>query len=492
MARSPIILALDQGTTSSRALAFDGEANIVATAQAEFPQIYPQPGWVEHDPEAIWATTLSSAREAVSKAKEKGGDIVAIGITNQRETAIVWDRKTLQPIHNAIVWQDRRTANVCAAMKDAGREETVRQKTGLLLDPYFSATKIAWILDQVEGARERAERGDLAFGTVDSFLLARLTGGAHLTDATNASRTSLFNIRRNEWDDELLELFRAPRAALPEVRDNMSQFGIARPEWLGKEVPVLAMIGDQQSASIGQACFEPGDIKSTYGTGCFVLAPTKDFVLSKNRLLTTIARRIDGEISYALEGSIFIAGAAVQWLRDGLGIIKSSSETEALARSLTSNNGVYLVPAFAGLGAPHWAADARGIICGLTRGSGRAEIARAALESVAYQTADLIDAMAADGALCKTLKVDGGMVANDWLMQFLANIQNAAIDRPAIMETTALGAAFLAGVEAGVYGSLAEIGRLRRTERLFTPAIGPDDRTMLRHEWKIALDRALM
>ena len=492
MTGKPLILAIDQGTTSSRALVFDADAAIVAVSQAEFPQIYPQPGWVEHDPEAIWSTTLQTARDAIAKAEAAGGRVIAIGITNQRETTVVWDRKTLAPLRNAIVWQDRRTADICAALKSDGREAEVRQKTGLLLDPYFSATKLAWSLDHVDGARARAERGDLAFGTIDSFLLARLTGGAHLTDATNASRTNLFNIRENRWDDALLDIFRAPRATLPEVRDNMSEFGVTAPGIFERPIPILAMIGDQQSAAVGQACLHAGDIKSTYGTGCFVVAPTDGFVLSRNRLLSTIARRIDGETFYALEGSIFIAGAAVQWLRDSLGVIKSSAETEALARSLTSNNGVYLVPAFAGLGAPHWAAEARGLICGLTRGAGRAELARAALESVAYQTADLIDAMAADGAPCKALKVDGGMVANDWLMQFLADIQNAPVDRPTIMETTALGAAFLAGVKAGVYGSIDDIARLRRTQAAFTPSMKEAERRKLRGEWKIALDRALL
>lgn len=492
MARRPLILSIDQGTTSSRALAFDENAGIVAVAQEEFPQIYPQPGWVEHDPEAIWETTLRTARQAIAAAEAEGGEIAAIGITNQRETTVVWDRKTLRPVHHAIVWQDRRTAAKCDMLKKAGHESMVQEKTGLFLDPYFSATKAAWILDKVEGARARAERGDLAFGTIDSFLLARLTGGAHLTDATNASRTSLFNIRDHKWDQALLDLFRVPAAMLPEVRDNISEFGVAKPDWFGKPVPVFSMIGDQQSAAVGQACLEPGDIKSTYGTGCFVLAPTAGFVLSRNRLLTTIGRRIAGETFYALEGSIFIAGAAVQWLRDALGVIRNSAETEALARSLQSNNGVYLVPAFAGLGAPHWAAEARGLICGLTRGSGRAELARASLESVAYQTADLIDAMAADGAPCKALKADGGMVANDWLMQFLADIQNAPVDRPVIKETTALGAAFLAGVKAGVFGSISDIRRLRGTERLFEPKMQSAERGKLRGEWKIALDRALM
>lgn len=491
MSRKPIILAVDQGTTSSRALGFDENAAIVAAAQAEFPQLYPQPGWVEHDPEAIWGTTLQTARQAFSDAEARGYEVVAIGITNQRETSVVWDRKTIDPINNAIVWQDRRTADHCAALQKAGRESVVQEKTGLFLDPYFSATKLAWILEHQDGARARAGKGDLAFGTIDSFLLARLTGGAHLTDATNASRTSLFSITDNRWDEALLDLFNVPRAMLAEVRDNLSEFGEAKAEWFGRTIPIYAMIGDQQAAAIGQGCLEPGEIKSTFGTGCFVLAPTDKVIRSRNRLISTISRRIDGVTHYALEGSIFVAGAAVQWLRDSLGVIKSAAETDALARSLSSNNGVHLVPAFAGLGAPHWAADARGLISGLTRGSGRAELARAALESVAYQTVDLIDALAADGAPCATLKVDGGMVANNWLMQFLADIQNAPVDRPTVMETTALGAAMLAGVKAGVYASLGEVHKLRKTETLFRPSMPDAERRRLRSEWKSALDRAL-
>ena len=487
----PLVLAIDQGTTSSRAIVFDAAASIVAVAQEEFPQLYPQAGWVEHDPDAIWATTLRTARAAFRAAEEKGGRVAAIGVTNQRETTIVWDRKTLKPVHNAIVWQDRRTADICAALKERGLERDVQARTGVLLDPYFSATKLAFILDSEPALRARAARGELAFGTVDSFVLARLTGGAHLTDATNASRTSLYNIRDNRWDDALLDMFNAPRAVLPEVRDTISDFGETLRDHFGRAIPVCALVGDQQAAAVGQACLSPGDIKSTYGTGCFVLAPIAGFTLSKNRLLTTIARRIDGVTHYALEGSIFVAGAAVQWLRDGLQIIKTSSETQALARSIASNGGVYLVPGFTGLGAPHWAPDARGLICGLTRGAGRAEIARAALESVAYQTADLLDAMAADGAPCKTLKVDGGMVANDWLMQFLAGVQNAAVDRPAIMETTALGAAVLAGVKAGVFASTDDIAALRRTERRFSPAMTPAERETLRGGWKKALQRTL-
>lgn len=492
MTSTPMVLAIDQGTTSSRAIVFDERANVIAAAQAEFKQLYPRPGWVEHDPEAIWSTTLSTAREAVAAAEANGGEIAAIGVANQRETVVVWDRKTLRPISNAVVWQDRRTADECAVLKNNGAEELVQQKTGLLLDPYFSATKIAWLLDHADGARALAIRGALAFGTIDSFILSRLTGGAHLTDATNASRTSLFNIRSGAWDEDLLNLFRVPKGVLPEVRDTMCDFGKTKVEFFGRAIPVFAMVGDQQAAAIGQACFEPGDVKSTYGTGGFLLAPTKDFLLSKNRLLTTIARRIDGKTHFALEGSIFIAGAAVQWLRDMLGVLRSSADSDALARSIPSNNGVYLVPAFAGLGAPHWAPEARGLISGLTRGAGRAELARAALECVAYQTADLMQAMAADGAPCLTLKVDGGMAANDWLMQFLADIQNTPVDRPEILETTALGAAFLAGVRASVYGSLEEVARLRKTAARFEPKMTTMDRTRLLSEWRTALSRALL
>lgn len=490
MAR-PMILAIDQGTTSSRALVFDDQARLVALAQAEFPQIFPKPGWVEHDPDAIWTTMVETARAALAEAEKGDGRVVAIGITNQRETSVIWERRNLAPIHNAIVWQDRRTADRCAALKSDDGERFVQDRTGLLLDPYFSATKIAWMLDAVDGAREMAARGELAFGTIDSFLLARLTGGVHWTDATNASRTSLFNVIANEWDEELLRFFGVPRAILPEVCDNISAFGHTDPALFGRAIPILAMIGDQQSAAIGQACLNVGEVKSTYGTGCFVLAPIDKFRLSQNRLLTTIARRINGQNTYALEGSIFVAGAAIQWLRDQLGLIRSSTETEAIAKSIASNGGVYMVPAFTGLGAPHWKPDARGVITGLTRGAGRAEIIRAALESVAYQTADLLDAMKADGAPLSTLRVDGGMVGNNWLLQFLADILDAKVDRPTILETTALGAGFLAGVGAGVFGSVEDIARVRVSDRTFAPTMAPEDLRLLRGEWKIALDRAL-
>ncbi len=491
MARSPLLLAIDQGTTSSRAIVFSANGEIVAVSQKEFPQVYPQPGWVEHDPEAIWGTTVETARSAITTAESGGGEVVGIGITNQRETTVVWDRKSTKPIYNAIVWQDRRTADLCAKLKVDGAESLVQETTGLLLDPYFSATKLGWILSHTDGASDAARRGALCFGTIDSFLLARLTGGAHLTDATNAARTSLFNITTNQWDDRLLDLFGVPKAILPEVRDNVGEFGFTKPDIFGRPLPIFAMVGDQQGAAIGQACFMPGDVKSTYGTGCFLLAPIEKFKLSRNRLLTTIGRRINGRTHYVLEGSIFVGGAVVQWLRDELKIVSNAAETEALARSLPDNGGVYLIPAFAGLGAPHWDANARGAVLGLTRGAGRAHLARAALESVAYQTADLIDAMRADGATCDALKVDGGMVANDWLMQFLSDIQGAPVDRPTILETTAFGAALLAGVGAGMFTGVEDVLSLRKTDATFAPELSEDSRQLLRREWSAALKRVL-
>ncbi|MEO1152014.1 MAG: glycerol kinase GlpK [Pseudomonadota bacterium] len=493
MADGQAILAIDQGTTSSRAMVFDSAGSILSVAQAEFPQIYPQTGWVEHDPEAIWETTLASAKEAVAAAEPKGHAVGAVGITNQRETTLVWDRKTGVPVHNAIVWQDRRTAQICADLRAAEHLPLVRERTGLLLDPYFSATKIAWILDHVPGARARAEAGELAFGTVDSFLIWRLTDGAvHATDATNASRTSLFNIHTNHWDDDLLSIFRVPRACLPEVKDCAADFGATAPGLFGRSLPIAGVAGDQQAAAIGQAGFAEGAIKSTYGTGCFVLVNTgKNPVTSGNNLLTTISYRLGGETVYALEGSIFSAGASVQWLRDELGIIKSASETEALAKSLDGNQGVYMVPAFAGLGAPHWRADARGVICGLSRGTGRAAIARATLESVAYQTADLLAAMQADGVVSTTLRVDGGMVANDWMLQFLADILQTPVERPTIMETTALGAAFLAGLQMGYFDSLDDIARRWQRDIVVAPSMKKSARDALLAGWQQAVRRTL-
>ena len=489
----PYILAIDQGTTSSRALVFDSAGKTVASAQKEFPQLYPADGLVEHDPEAIWATTLATAREAFQAAEETGGKVAAIGLTNQRETTFIWDRATGAAIHNAIVWQDRRTADVCNKLRDAGREDDITARTGLVLDPYFSASKAAWILDHVDGARARAESGDLAFGTVDSFLLHRLTGGkVHATDATNASRTSLYNIHDNAWDETLLETFRVPRALLPDVHDCAAEFGATDPEIFGRPVPIRGVAGDQQAAAFGQACFAPGDIKSTYGTGCFVLAHTGAApARSQNKLLTTIAYRLGGETRYALEGSIFVAGAAVQWLRDELGLIRDADETAALAESIEDTKGVYLVPAFTGLGAPHWAPEARGLITGLTRGAGRAELARAALESVAYQTADLMEAIANDGAAAQTLRVDGGMVANDWVMQFLADILNLPVERPQVLETTALGAAYLAGLQSGIFQDTDDIAARWRLDARFHPAMAAQTRNRNLKGWRQALERAL-
>ena len=493
MASQEIILAIDQGTTSSRAIAFNRKAEIVAVAQEEFAQHYPHPGWVEHDPEDIWRTTLAVSRRAFSDAEAKGGKVVAIGITNQRETTILWERESGQPISNAIVWQDRRTADQCRKLQESGLQDEVRAKTGLVLDPYFSATKAAWLLDHTEGARAAAENGDIAFGTVDCFLIARLTGGKlHATDATNASRTSLFNINTNEWDGALLEAFNVPAACLPEVLDCAADYGVTDPALFGRPIPILGVAGDQQAAAIGQACFEPGDIKSTYGTGCFVLMQTGDTpVLSKNNLLSTIALRLDGRTSYAIEGSIFVAGAAVQWLRDGLGLIKSAKETEALARSIEDNRGVFLVPAFTGLGAPHWAPDARGAIYGLTRATGPAEFARAALESVVYQTADLLDAIKKDGVTPATLRVDGGMVANDWLLQFLADILEMPVERPKVMETTALGAAYLAGLKSGLFGSIDDISAQWARDARFEPKMNHAARDELLAGWRKAIERTL-
>jgi len=488
MTDETLILAIDQGTTSSRAIVFDTAGRPRASAQAEFRQIFPADGWVEHDADEIWASVVAVARRALAEA---GGPLAALGITNQRETTLIWERASGRPIHNAIVWQDRRTAPECRALIEAGHEPVVTERSGLIIDPYFSATKIAWLLDHVEGARARAERGDLAFGTVDSFLIWRLTGGhMHATDATNAARTNLFDIHRGDWDDGLLDIFRVPRALLPEVRDCAADFGTTDPSVLGTAIPIAGVAGDQQAAAVGQACFAPGMAKSTYGTGCFVILNTGERPLkSNNRLLTTIAYRLGGRTTYAVEGSIFVSGAAVQWLRDGLGIIAEARETEALARSLADNRGVYLVPAFTGLGAPYWDPGARGALFGLTRDTGRAAIARAALEAVAYQTRDLLDAMAADGTAPVELRVDGGMIGNDWLMQFLADILDLPVDRPAVTETTALGAACLAGLHIGAFASLDDVARCWRHEARFTPAMADDHRAALLAGWRRAVGR---
>ena len=489
MPRSEHILAIDQGTTSSRAIVFDAAGTPLASAQKEFAQHYPADGWVEHDPEEIWASTVEVCRRALDA--RAGREVVALGITNQRETTVVWDRATGEPVYPAIVWQDRRTSDVCRRLKQAGHEPMVGARSGLLIDPYFSATKVAWILDNVAGARTRASRGELAFGTVDSFLLWRLTGGkVHATDATNAARTNLYNIHDNAWDDELLRLFQVPGAVLPEVRDCAADFGASATALFGRSIPITGMAGDQQAAAIGQVCFEPGMIKSTYGTGCFVIVNTGERPLaSRNRLLTTIACRLDGRTTYAVEGSIFIAGAAVKWLRDGLGIITEAAQTEALARGLDDNKGVYLVPAFTGLGAPYWEPEARAAIFGLTLDTGVAELSRATLEAVCYQTRDLFAAMAEDGVRPTELRVDGGMVENDWLLQFLADILDLPVDRPVVTETTALGAAFLAGLGCGLYGSLDDIAGSWRRQTRFEPRMAGDRRRRLLDGWDQAVRR---
>jgi len=488
------ILAIDQGTTSTRSIVFDDRAQALASAQTEFAQHYPRAGWVEHDPEDIWRDTLATMKEAIGKAGLQPSDIAAIGITNQRETAVVWDRATGKAVHNAIVWQDRRGAPLCARLKEEGREPLVRGKTGLLLDPYFSASKLAWLFDEVEGLRARAEAGELAFGTIDSFLLWRLTGGkVHATDATNAARTLLFDIHAQDWDDDLLGLFGVPRAILPEVRDNAGHFGETDADLLGAAIPIAGMAGDQQAAVVGQACFAPGAAKSTYGTGCFLLLNTGgEAIASEHRLLTTVAYRLGGTPTYALEGSIFVAGAAVKWLRDGLGLITHASQTDDMATRTEDNGGVYMVPAFVGLGAPHWQPEARGLITGLTLGTTAAHVARAALEAVAYQTHDLAEAMEQDGAGTLTaLRVDGGMAANDWLCQFLADLLGIPVERPAMLETTALGAACLAGIGIGLWDGPEAVAALDRRIDRFTPQENATDRRVSLEGWRKALRQAL-
>ncbi|OQM76990.1 glycerol kinase GlpK [Manganibacter manganicus] len=490
------ILAIDQGTTSSRAIVFDDAMKVAGVGQKEFSQHFPASGWVEHDPEEIWSSVVSTARSALGNAGRKAAEIAAIGITNQRETVVIWERDSGKAIYNAIVWQDRRTAPLCARLRKQGLEPKFARKTGLLLDPYFSGTKIAWILDKIKGARRRAEKGELLAGTIDSFLIWRLTSGKlHATDATNASRTLLYNIIKNRWDDELLSILRVPRAMLPEVKDCADDYGQTDPKLFGAPIKILGVAGDQQAATIGQACFEPGMMKSTYGTGCFALLNTgADLVRSKNRLLTIIAYRLGGETTYALEGSIFVAGAAVQWLRDGLKIIGKAEHSGELASKADPTQDVYLVPAFVGLGAPHWDAEARGAIFGLTRNSGPAEFARAALESVAYQTRDLLDAMKKDwkGATSRTvLRVDGGMVASDWTMQRLADILDAPVDRPTILETTALGAAWLAGSRAGVWPQAKDFAAQWALERRFEPAMDKAERTRKLKGWHKAVGKVI-
>ncbi len=485
------LLAIDQGTTSSRAILFTREGQIHAVEQQEFDQIYPGSGWVEHDPEAIWESVVATCRAVLDNNGVGADQILGVGITNQRETTILWDRETGRPVYNAIVWQDRRTADLCQQFKDDGHEPMVNERTGLLMDPYFSATKIRWVLDNVSGARERAERGELAFGTVDTFLLWRLTKGrSFLTDATNASRTLLFNIHQQRWDPELLALFGIPQALLPEVRDCASDFGTIAEGLPAAGATIGGVAGDQQAALFGQTCFAEGTAKSTYGTGCFLILNTGNRALkSANRLLTTVGYRLDGKTTYAVEGSIFIAGAAIQWLRDGLSLIRMADECEMLAEQTPVDHGVYLVPAFTGLGAPHWDPKARGAMFGLTRDTGIKEIVTAGLQSVCYQTKDLQKAMEADGVRPVALRVDGGMVVNNWVLQFLADILGATVDRPEVIETTALGAAFLAGLQAGVYQDLDEIEKLWRCERRFEPVMSKADRDRLYHGWLEAVRR---
>jgi glycerol kinase len=497
MSMGQSILAIDQGTTSTRAILFDRWGQVLGRAQRELPQHFPQPGWVEHDALEIWRHTREVCRDALAAAGTAATSLAAIGITNQRETTVVWERATGRPIHHAIVWQDRRTAPLCRELVDDGLAPLVESRTGLVVDAYFSATKIAWLLEHVPGARHAAERGELAFGTIDSWLLWNLTGGrVHATDATNAARTMLFDIDRQAWDEELLERLRIPAAILPLVKDSAGEFGISDPSVLGAAVPITGIAGDQQAATVGQACFRPGMLKSTYGTGCFALLNTGESpVRSRNRLLTTVAYRLGGRPTYALEGSIFIAGAAIQWVRDGLGAIRDAAESEAVARELDGTGGVVLVPAFTGLGAPWWDADARAAILGMTRGTTARHIVRAAVESVAYQTADLLTAMrddvAASGAtgLPDALRIDGGMAANDWFAQFLADILDAPVERPAVLETTAQGAAFLAALGVGLFRSLDEIAQGWACEHRFEPQMAAAERQRLLANWADAVRR---
>ncbi|GAA6195019.1 glycerol kinase GlpK [Pseudophaeobacter arcticus] len=489
------ILAIDQGTTSTRAVLFDGDMQAVGTAQQEFPQYFPKAGWVEHDLDEIWDSVVATCRQVLAQTGITAADLAGIGITNQRETTAVWDKATGAPLHRAIVWQDRRTVEICEALRGGGHEDMIRHKTGLLLDPYFSGTKASWILDQNPEARDRAARGELLFGTIDSFLIWRLTGGAsHVTDATNASRTMLYDIREGAWSEEICGLLQVPMAMLPEVKDCAADFGITVPEILGEAVPILGVAGDQQAAGIGQACFAPGMMKSTYGTGCFALLNTGETpVVSHNRLLTTVAYQLGGKPTYALEGSIFIAGAAVQWLRDGLGLLEDAAQSGALARQADPEQDVLLVPAFTGLGAPYWQPECRGAVFGLTRGTGPAEMARAALQSVAYQTRDLWEAMRADWPeeTHVTLRVDGGMSASDWTMQSLSDLLGAAVDRPKMQETTVLGAGWLAGMQAGIYPDQAGFAATWALDRKFTPQMAPAQRDAAYGRWQRAVQAVI-
>lgn len=485
-----VYLAIDQGTTSSRAILFDKNGNSFLSAQQEFRQIFPHPGWVEHDPEEIWQSVLAVCHQVIGEAGKAGLTIAGIGITNQRETTLIWDRQTGQPVYNAIVWQDRRTADICARLTAEGAAAEIERCTGLVVDPYFSASKISWILDNVDGARQRAEAGELLFGTVETFLIWRLTQGrVHISDATNAARTSLLNISTGDWDQAMCALFNVPMQMLPDVVNCAGDMGRVT-HLFDREIPILSAVGDQQSAAVGQACLTPGAIKSTYGTGCFVILNTGDkIVRSSNRLLSTVAWQLGGERIYALEGSIFIAGAVIQWLRDGLHLLASAPESEQMAAGLAGNDGLYMVPAFTGLGAPWWNADARGAIYGITRDTGPAQFARAALESVAYQTADLFAAMALDGVQPVRLRVDGGMAANDWLMQFLSDILDMPVDRPRTLETTALGAAMFAGLADGAYASLDDMAKSWQLDRQFAPALSEADRRSLKAGWSEAITK---
>ena len=487
------ILTIDQGTTSTRAIAFSTNGKKLYSSQVEFKQYFPKNGWVEHDPEEIWKTTLKVAKDVINKCRKKNIKILTIGITNQRETTILWDKITGKAVYNAIVWQDRRAADYCKKLIKQKKETIIYNKTGLLIDAYFSATKIKWIIDNVPKARELINKKRLLFGTVDSFLLWKLTKGAdHATDATNASRTMLFNITTNKWDEQILKMLNIPKSILPTVKDCSADFGHTDPSLTGKSYSITGMVGDQQSATIGQCCFEPGSLKSTYGTGAFVLLNTGNKkIYSKNRLLTTICYRINGKTTYALEGSIFIAGAGVQWLRDKIKLIKKASDTEKIIKSLKSNKGIYLVPAFTGLGAPYWAVNARGVLSGLTRDTGPKEIVRATVESVAYQTHDLFEAMNNDGLKPKSIKVDGGMVKNNWFSQFLSDVLNVKVLRPKVHETTALGAAFMAGLQIGVYKSLKDISKNWKADRIFNPKMKIHQRKNLIKGWKSAIKKTL-
>jgi glycerol kinase len=487
------VMALDQGTTSSRAILFERDGSVAAEDQYEFPQHFPRPGWVEHDALEIWDSQLRAARGVLAKSRVEAGEIAAIGITNQRETTVVWDRATGEPIHPAIVWQSRQTAAICEALRARGLEDEVRKRTGLVIDAYFSATKIRFILDAVDGAQQRAERGELAFGTIDSWLLYKLSGGrVHATEASNASRTLIYNIHECQWDDWLLGELRIPRALLPEVRDSSGHFGVTESEWLGGEIPIAGIAGDQQAALFGQGCTEPGLAKNTYGTGCFLLMNTgEEAHISRTGLISTIAWSIGGRVQYALEGSVFVAGAAIQWLRDGIGLIRDARDSEAAARSVEDTGGVYLVPAFVGLGAPYWDERARGAIVGITRGTTRDHIVRAALESIAYQTRDVVECIRADSGLALgVLRVDGGAAQNDFLMQFQADILGVPIERPAVLEVTALGAALLAGLAVGFWSDRADLESLKAGAQIFEPKLGAARREALYAGWKRAVERS--